>query len=394
MTAKEKLEAIKKKAEEQRPVLSDEGQTFPPIMSAKEFRTSKIARPKEIIKGVLTQGARMVLAGPSKSRKSWTLLDLCYSVASGSPWLAMATTAAHTLYANFELRNHTIHDRINRISKARGIDNDELLDIWDLRGHACDIESMVHYILHFIKGREPYGLIVLDPTYKLLGDRDENAAGEMTEFCSHLELLAQESGAAVVAAAHFPKGAMGARISQDRIAGSGAFARDADAILTMTPHDDSTEENPCFVIESTLREFAPIEPFVVRWEYPIMAKHASDPKKLQGKSGPKTTYEDDTLLKFVPPIGAEKGISKPDWKKAAQDETGISKTVFYGRVAELLKCGAIVQDENTGLIKRGAPVKESVYSALSKLKAKSSIGGYAVAANGHDHEDEEVDTEE
>jgi RecA-family ATPase len=94
------------------------------------------------------------------------------------------------------------------------LDNDELLDIWDLRGPACDIESMVHYILHFIEGREPYGLIVLDPTYKLLGDRDENAGGEMTKLCSHLELLAQESGAAVVAATHFPKGAMGARISR------------------------------------------------------------------------------------------------------------------------------------------------------------------------------------
>jgi RecA-family ATPase len=122
---------------------------------------------------------------------------------------------------NFELRNHTIHDRINTISDARGITNDELLDLWDLRGFAKSIEEMVVEINERIQTRDPYSTIILDPTYKLLGTRDENAGGEMTEFCSNLEWLAQASGASVVAAAHFPKGAMGgtpdaqARASQE-----------------------------------------------------------------------------------------------------------------------------------------------------------------------------------
>lgn len=381
------LADLKAKAEATRPIEAP-GQGLPPIVCAKDFRQSKIIRPPEIIKGVLTQGARMVLAGPSKSRKSWTLLDLCYSVASGSPWMTIPTTKSKTLYANFELRNHTIHDRINRISQARKIANDDLLDLWDLRGHASDIENMVHHLLHGIGDRQ-YGLIVLDPTYKLLGDRDENAAGQMTEFCSHLEWLSQASGAAVVAAAHFPKGAMAGRISQDRIAGSGAFARDADAILTMTPHDDSTEENPCFTIESTLREFAPISPFVVRWDYPLMAKHSADPKKIQNKPGPKTTYDDSELLKFVP----AEGISKLDWRKKVQDETGISKTVFYGRIKELLKYGAIVEDDK-GLVKRGNPANRKHQAALAILQSKGAIGGYPVAVNGFNAEEDEDETDE
>jgi hypothetical protein len=389
MTALEKLAAMEHKAA---PIESNGGATspaLPPILGAKEFRQSIITRPPEIIKGVLTQGARMVLAGPSKSRKSWVLLDLSYSVVSGKPWLSIPTTPARTLYVNFELRNHTIHDRVNRISQSRGISNDELLDLWDLRGHACDIEAMVYEILYAIEKRDPYGLIVLDPTYKLLGNRDENSAGEMTEFCSHLEWLAQDTGAAVVAAAHFPKGAMGGRISQDRIAGSGAFARDADAILTMTPHEDSTEDNPCFTIETTLREFKPIEPFVIRWDYPLMTRHAADPKKVSGKPGPKSTYEDDILLKFVPASDADTGISKSAWRKLAAEETGISKTSFYGRVGELLKCGAVVQDENTGLIKRAVAVRPSAHAALSKLKAQSIIGRQAV--NGQPGEDDETE---
>lgn len=382
MSPEEKLAAILKKRQEEAPVSAADTSQFPAIMKAKEFRESKIVRPPEIIKGVLTQGTRMILAGPSKSRKSWVLLDLCYSVASGKPWMNIPATASRTLYVNFELREHTIHDRINRISAARGIENDVLLDLWDLRGHACDIEMMVHEILRIIKERPKYGLICLDPTYKLLGARDENAAGEMTEFCSHLEWLAQESGAAVVAAAHFPKGIMGGRVSQDRIAGSGAFARDADAILTMTPHDKSTEHNPMFTVESTLREFAPLDPFVIRWEHPLMhVTIGEDPKQINGKPGVEQKYSNDELLKFVPGSDAEEGITKLEWRKKAADETGISKSTFHDRVRELIRFGAVVEDEITGKIKRGVAIKPHLLHAIKKANAKASVGGMPVNGN-------------
>ena len=389
MTPKEILESIKQKIADASHI-GAKSLSLPLIVNAKDFRVSKINRPKEIIQGVLTQGARMVLAGPSKSRKSWVLLDLCYSVASGSPWLGIPTSQAKTLYVNFELRSHTIHDRINRISEAREIYNDELLDLWDLRAHVADIEPMVHDILKVIGDREPYGLICLDPTYKLLGDRDENAAGEMTEFCNHLEWLAQDSGAAVVAAAHFPKGAMGARISQDRIAGSGAFARDADAILTMSPHDDSTEDNPYFTIETTLREFKPIKPFVIRWDYPLMSiSPDSDPKQITGRDGRPTEYADDSLLKFVP----EAGISKSDWKKAAAADTGISQTTFYRRVEEMKKRGQILQDEATGLVKRGNKAGPALKSLVKKVRANAKIGGHHIFGVRNKQEDD-VETKE
>ena len=39
--------------------------------------------PPQIIEGVLHQGCKMILGGTSKSNKSWCLLDLAVSVASG-----------------------------------------------------------------------------------------------------------------------------------------------------------------------------------------------------------------------------------------------------------------------------------------------------------------------
>lgn len=41
------------------------------------------APPPQIIEGVLHQGCKMILGGTSKSNKSWCLLDLAVTVASG-----------------------------------------------------------------------------------------------------------------------------------------------------------------------------------------------------------------------------------------------------------------------------------------------------------------------
>lgn len=175
---------------------------------------------------------------------------------------------------------------------------------------------------------------------------------------------------------------MGGRVSQDRIAGSGAFARDADAILTMTPHDKSTEHNPMFTVESTLREFAPLDPFVIRWEHPLMhVTIGEDPKQINGKPGVEQKYSNDELLKFVPGSDAEEGITKLEWRKKAADETGISKSTFHDRVRELIRFGAVVEDEITGKIKRGVAIKPHLLHAIKKANAKASVGGMPVNGN-------------
>ena len=52
----------------------------------------------------------------------------------------------------------------------------------------------------------------------------------------------------------------------DRISGSGVMARDPDAIVTFTQH----EEENCFVMESSLREFAPVPATVFEWACPVL----------------------------------------------------------------------------------------------------------------------------
>ena len=50
------------------------------------------------------------------------------------------------------------------------------------------------------------------------------------------------------------------------MSGAGAWARDPDSIMVMTPH----EEEGCFTVTSILRNLPQLPEFVVGWDYPLM----------------------------------------------------------------------------------------------------------------------------
>lgn len=60
------------------------GDSLPAWTDARTFVNTPNPPPPEIIHGVLHQGCKLVLGGSSKTFKSWTLLDLALSVATGS----------------------------------------------------------------------------------------------------------------------------------------------------------------------------------------------------------------------------------------------------------------------------------------------------------------------
>jgi RecA-family ATPase len=250
---------------------------LPPILPGQSFMGHTEPEPPLLVEGVLHQGAKMVLGGPSKARKSWSLIDLMLSVSTGAPWWGFPTLRGRALYLNFELPAFALQYRINRIAAAKGIDDFSGFDIWNLRGHATDFSALIPKILGRIRDTS-YSLILIDPIYKGLGARNENDAGDIASLLNEVEQLASKSGAAAVFGAHFSKGNQAGKESIDRIGGSGVFARDPDVILTMTPH----EEDDAHVIDLTLRALPPVKPFVVRWcESIFIADRNADPGALK-----------------------------------------------------------------------------------------------------------------
>lgn len=111
---------------------------------------------------------------------------------------------------------------------------------------------------------------------------------------NELEKLAEKSGAAIILSEHYSKGNQANKESIDRASGSGVFARDPDAILTFTKH----EVEDAFTVESTLRDFKRLEPFVVKWQYPVIVKDCLlNPKKLKTGLSRSALYTVDDLLK-------------------------------------------------------------------------------------------------
>ncbi len=233
---------------------------LPKIIGGAEFMAVPKPEPPQLIAGVLHQGSKMILGGASKSRKSWSLIDMMLSVSTGVTWWGFATQRGRVLYINFELPDFAFQHRLQAIARQKGISDFTGIDLWNLRGFATDFSVLIPKILTRVKD-ERYALIVLDPIYKGLGKRDENKAGDIASLCNEIEQLAVQSGAAVVFGAHYSKGNQAGKEAIDRIGGSGVFARDPDVILTMTPH----EEEHAYVVDLTLRALPQVPSFVVRW---------------------------------------------------------------------------------------------------------------------------------
>ena len=85
--------------------------------------------------------------------------------------------------------------------------------------------------------------------------------------------IAQETGASVIYVHHFAKGYAGDRSSIDRGSGAGTFSRDPDAILTISPLEQTEDEEEAhgsaWRVEYTLREFKDHEPTNVYFQYPV-----------------------------------------------------------------------------------------------------------------------------
>lgn len=317
---------------------------FPAIEDVANFIDSKIATPPDIILGILHRGSKMVLGGASKSFKTWQLVDLAVSVATGADWLGKQTHKGRVLYTNLELGTPFFQKRIQDVARARRIKIDaNQLMVWNLRGHAADLSDLLGKIVE-TAGSSKFELIVIDPIYKVLGNRDENRAGEIASLLNEIERLAVQSGAAVVFGAHFSKGNQSGKESIDRIGGSGVFARDPDSILIFTRH----EHDNAFIVEATLRNHPPLERFVVRWKFPLMIMDRDlDPSKLKQAPGRTKQHHRADLLTLL----GTNALTTTEWKELAADDRGMSERTFYRLLNELKDAKSIKKNANNKWIK-------------------------------------------
>ena len=186
-----------------------------------------------LIDGILRQGHKMLIAGPSKAGKSYALIELCCAVAEGKEWFGFKCTQGRIMYVNLELDPASCMHRFKDVYTALGYAPDNLknIDIWNLRGKTVPMDKLAPKLIRRAS-KKNYIAIVIDPIYKVITG-DENSADQMAHFCNQFDKVCTELGCAVIYCHHHSKGAQGGKRSMDRASGSGVFARDPDALLDL-----------------------------------------------------------------------------------------------------------------------------------------------------------------
>ena len=238
----------------------------------------------ELISGILREGCKMIITGESKAGKTCLSQNLAVCIAEGKPWLGkFQCQQGKVLYINLEVEEASLYKRFEAMYKAMKLkltkEGASNIIPWNLRGYAVPLDKLAEKIIRRCRNTGPYKAIILDPLYKVQ-QGDENSAEAIIKFCNALDMIAHETGAAVIYDHHHPKGPSGERKVIDRGSGSGVFSRDADAICDisfLSPSKDALEllgqqikdgEKP-MQIAFVLRDFKDVEPINLWFRFPL-----------------------------------------------------------------------------------------------------------------------------
>lgn len=320
-------DAILKKIEALRHDGTEDG--LPDMVYGDVIQATAPVLPEELIAGILHRGAKMVLGGGSKSFKTWCLLDLAVSISQGVLWWGRQTKRGVVVYLNFEVQKGFFHKRILDVAKAKGLVLGRDFIVWNLRGHSTDHSVLLPKLAARLQGLN-VAAIILDPAYKIMSG-NENEQASVALLMNSIERLGEQVGASTIFGAHFSKGDQSIKEAIDRISGSGVFARDPDAILPMTRH----EEDGTFAIEPILRNCPPVDAFCVRWKFPLM-EPADDADPAALRSVQKSKKAKVSVAEIIELLPADEGILRSRWV-ALGSEAGFGKTVMYDLIQEAVR---------------------------------------------------------
>jgi hypothetical protein len=249
---------------------------------------------RNVIKGILRHGDVANFVGGPKTRKSFLVMQLALSVASGTPFLCWPTIQHRVLLVDNELRPDDLARRMTAMAQAMGLDFANVakqIDIMPLRGLLADVNT-IRDELCTIPGT--YGLVIVDALYKAMPrDSEENSNSDMTRAYVVLDAIAETHDCGMAVVHHTSKGSQAGKSVSDIGAGAGAQSRSADAHIVLLPHDD----DDTIVLDAILRSLPPIEPFCLTFDYPLWRLAPDkDPERVAEKQT--VTLED--FLEVIP----------------------------------------------------------------------------------------------
>ncbi|MGE0755769.1 MAG: AAA family ATPase [Pirellulaceae bacterium] len=238
---------------------------------------------KPVIRGLLRQGETMNVISTTKVGKSWLVIDLALQIATGgSLFDRFDVEPGRVLIIDNELHAETSAFRIPIVAEARGIALDAYGDrvmIQNVRGSQCDIFTLQRIFDHFQPGE--LQVVILDAFYRSIPTGvNENDNGMMANLFNVIDQYAKRMGCSFVLVHHATKGNQSGKSVTDVGAGAGSQARATDTHLILRPH----EEPGVVVCDAAVRSWPPVEPFCLRWQFPVWQRADElDPTQLRAE---------------------------------------------------------------------------------------------------------------
>ncbi len=187
-------------------------------------------KPPFIVEDFLPSAGVAMIAAPPKARKSWSVMQLAYCVATGQEWLGFAVPQPQkVLYVQAELPNWMVAERITQMYGEQTLDNVKffhvpaanLLDDDDLTG-----------LLDAVREFDAK-LVIIDPIANFW-QGDENSSSSVNQLFDQIARI-QAIDAAVVMVHHTRKTDVNERLSPQHQRGSNVFFARPAAVMTLSP---------------------------------------------------------------------------------------------------------------------------------------------------------------
>jgi len=266
---------------------------LPDSLCAASWLTEALPPPDPVLIDTLDMGGKCVVIGPSKSRKTFFMLQMAVSLAAGLhdflEWEILK--ARRVLFINLEVMDYHMHRRLGFVCDSLKIEHGDLerLHIWNLRGHPIGLHRLEDLRARIDDLRAE--VVLFDPLYKL-HDGDENKAQDIKPVLAMFDQIAESSEVTVIYSHHDSKGSVSKRQTIDRGAGSNVLARDYDTAFYLAEH----REEGLQVAQTITRAYPPQDAVSLCWENGAFQVSSEAPvlrsRNKPDHLGPKLTEKD------------------------------------------------------------------------------------------------------
>ena len=238
--------------------------------SYSDLMSMQIEQPGWMIRGVWQRTSHGMIAGEPKTYKSVLATDMAVAVASGKPFLGKFPVehSGPVMYIQEENSPWLVKDRIQKIATTRGavgtgvkqlsqtrfeIDMPPDLPLYFLNNKGFDFNSAEdrQFLEESIKEIKPV-LIIFDPLYLMLGDKDESSSKDIRPVLNWLLYLRYQYKTSVIILHHWNKSGKSERGGQ-RMLGSVLFHGWVESAMYTRVVD---EQNHTIELEREFRSFS------------------------------------------------------------------------------------------------------------------------------------------